>query len=280
MDDDSYRHLIATSAASLLAIALVMAITCSLAMRWRKHSIVDVVWGLGFAVVAIVCFVSSSFVTDADDTRRTVIVAMTVLWGLRLATHISIRNRGSEDDPRYRALFRGGEPRLGKAITTVYLPQGVIMWFVSLPVQVAVLHQRGLGVIGVIGIAVWAIGLTFETVGDLQLTRFRADPANKGQVMDHVRWRYTRHPNYFGDACVWWGIFLVAAEHWPGVLTILSPAVMTYLLVAKTGKALLERSMQESKPGYAEYVDRMSGFVPLPPRRSSADERQSERWSA
>ncbi|MEJ7721658.1 MAG: DUF1295 domain-containing protein [Ilumatobacteraceae bacterium] len=115
---------------------------------------------------------------------------------------------------------------------------------------------------------IWAIGLTFETVGDLQLTRFRADPANKGQVMDHGLWRYTRHPNYFGDACVWWGIFLVAAEHWPGVLTILSPAVMTYLLVAKTGKALLERSMQESKPGYAEYVDRTSGFVPLPPRRS------------
>ncbi len=268
MDDYPYRHLIATSAASLLAIAVVMSVTCALAMRWRKHSIVDVVWGLGFAVVAMVCFASSSFVSDTDDTRRSVNVAMTVLWGLRLATHIGIRNRGSEDDPRYRALFRDGEPRLGKAISMVYLPQGVIMWFVSLPVQVAVLHQRGLGAIGVIGIVIWAIGLTFETVGDLQLTRFRADPANKGQVMDRGLWRYTRHPNYFGDACAWWGIFLVAAEHWPGVLTILSPAVMTYLLVAKTGKALLERSMEKSKPGYAEYVARTSGFVPLPPRRS------------
>ena len=135
MDDYPYRHLIATSAASLLAIGLVMSVTCALAMRWRKHSIVDVVWGLGFAVVAMVCFASSSFVSDTDDTRRSVIVAMTVLWGLRLATHIGIRNRGSEDDPRYRALFRDGEPRLGKAISMVYLPQGVIMWFVSLPVQ-------------------------------------------------------------------------------------------------------------------------------------------------
>lgn len=266
MDDYPYRHLIATSAASLLAIALVMAITCSLAMRWRKHSIVDVVWGLGFAVVAIVCFVSSLAADDADGPRRAAVVAMTIVWGLRLATHIGLRTRGGEEDSRYRALFRGGEPKIAQALAKVYAPQGLIMWFVSLPVQVAVLHPRGLGVIGWIGIAVWAIGFTFETVGDLQLTRFRNDPATKGLVMDRGLWRYTRHPNYFGDACVWWGIFLVAAERWPGVLTILSPVAMTYLLVAKTGKALLEWSMQRSKPGYADYVARTSGFVPLPPR--------------
>jgi len=268
MDDYPYRHLIATCAASLLAIALLMAVTCALAMRWRKHSIVDVVWGLGFAIVAVICLVTSvSSNEDADDVRRLLVVMMTVAWGVRLGSYIGLRNAGQPEDPRYRALFGGKEPGVAEAAAKVYLPQGLAMWFVSLPVQVAVHHEGDIGVIGLLGGAVWAVGLFFEAVGDFQMSRFRADPANKGQVMDRGLWRYTRHPNYFGDSCVWFGIFLVAAERWPGVLTVLSPVVMTYLLVAKTGKSLLERSMHTSKPGYADYVARTSGFVPWPPRQ-------------
>ena len=114
----------------------------------------------------------------------------------------------------------------------------------------------------------WAVGLFFETVGDAQLQAFRDDPASKGKVLDTGLWRYTRHPNYFGDACVWWGIFLVSAQAWPGVLTVLSPLVMTYLLANGSGKPLLEKGMSSRRPGYDEYVRRTSGFVPLPPKKT------------
>ena len=268
MTDYPWSKLLLTSAVSLGVIVVVMGLTCAVAIARRKHSIVDVVWGLGFAIVAVICLVTSvSSNEDADDVRRLLVVMMTVAWGVRLGSYIGWRNAGQPEDPRYRALFGGKEPGVAEAAAKVYLPQGLAMWFVSLPVQVAVHHEGDIGVIGLLGGAVWAVGLFFEAVGDFQMSRFRADPANKGQVMDRGLWRYTRHPNYFGDSCVWFGIFLVAAERWPGVLTVLSPVAMTYLLVAKTGKSLLERSMHTSKPGYADYVARTSGFVPWPPRQ-------------
>ncbi len=141
------------------------------------------------------------------------------------------------------------------------------MWLVSLPVQVTSFAPDSLGWVAWIGVALWGVGLFFETVGDAQLTRFRNDPASKGQVLDTGLWRYTRHPNYFGDACVWWGIFLVAASAWPGVLTVFSPLVMTYLLTMGSGKPLLEKGMGSRRPGYDDYVARTSGFFPLPPKR-------------
>ena len=142
------------------------------------------------------------------------------------------------------------------------------MWFVSLPVQVAAFEPSSPGVLAWVGVLVWAVGLAFEGVGDAQLTRFRNDPATRGQVLDTGLWRYTRHPNYFGDACVWWGLSLVAFDAWPGVLTVLSPLAMTWLLAKGTGKPLLEKDMSSRRPGYAEYVRRTSGFVPLPPRKA------------
>ena len=151
----------------------------------------------------------------------------------------------------------------------VYLPQAAAMWFVSLPVQAAV-HQDGplwsgaSLVVTVLGIVVWAVGLFFEAVGDWQLARFKADPANKGIVNDRGLWRYTRHPNYFGDACVWWGLFLLAAGHWSGLVFVLSPVLMTWTLAKGTGAPLTEKRMSSSRRGYAEYVGRTSGFVPLP----------------
>ncbi len=140
------------------------------------------------------------------------------------------------------------------------------MWFISLPVQVAMYERDPLGVIMVVGAGVWLIGFAFESIGDRQLARFRADPASRGQVMDRGLWRYTRHPNYFGDACLWWGIFVVACAQWQGALTILSPVLMTWTLVAKTGKPLLEHDIARRRPGYADYVARTSGFIPRRPR--------------
>ena len=148
------------------------------------------------------------------------------------------------------------------ALLHIYLPQGVIMWFVSLPVQIAMFVEGGIGWVLWLGVVVWAIGFFFESVGDLQLTRFRNDPSNSGTVLDTGLWRYTRHPNYFGDASVWTGLFLVAASAWPGVLT-LSPVVMTYFLAFATGARLLEAQMITRRCQSAP-----SMFFPRPPRRS------------
>jgi len=142
-----------------------------------------------------------------------------------------------------------------------------MMWVVSLPVQLGqVSDTPDFGVMAIIGVGIWVVGIFFESVGDLQLSRFRADPANEGTVMDRGLWRYTRHPNYFGDACVWWGLGLIAAETGLGAWGLIGSAVMTILLVRVSGAALLERSLRKRKPGYEEYIARTSSFVPRPPR--------------
>lgn len=258
-----------------LAVAVVLGITLLVALRIGKHAVVDVAWGLGFAVIASVSHVVSALLDEGDPGRRLLVAALTVIWGLRLATHIGLRSRGHGEDPRYEALLdKAPGNRTAYAVRKIYLTQGAVMWFVSLPVQVAVFQPEGLGLGGFgvlvwIGVALWGVGLFFETVGDLQLTRFRNDPASKGKVLDTGLWRYTRHPNYFGDACVWWGISLVAFSAWPGILTILSPVFMTFLLAKGTGKPTLEKDMDKRRPGYADYVRRTSGFIPLPPRKPS-----------
>ena len=149
----------------------------------------------------------------------------------------------------------------------IYWAQGRVMWFVSLPVQVAMYQQAPVGAVTWLGVAVWAVGFGFEAVGDAQLRRFRADPANAGRVLDRGLWRYTRHPNYFGDAVVWFGLWLLACSHWLGLLTVAAPIYMTNMLVQHTGKKLLEKHMARSKgAAYADYVRRTSGFIPWPPR--------------
>jgi steroid 5-alpha reductase family enzyme len=148
--------------------------------------------------------------------------------------------------------------------------QGLFVLLVSLPIQVSSQRPAALGAAAIPGILVFAIGLGFEGIGDEQLRRFKADPANKGQVMDRGLWRYTRHPNYFGDVCVWWGLWLVALPAGGTWWTVVGPLTMTYLLVRVSGKAMLERDIGNRRPGYAEYIARTSGFFPLPPRRTSA----------
>jgi steroid 5-alpha reductase family enzyme len=150
----------------------------------------------------------------------------------------------------------------------IYWAQGRVMWFVSLPLQVAMYEHASVGVVTWLGVAVWAVGFGFETIGDLQLRRFKADPSHAGQVLDRGLWRYTRHPNYFGDAVVWFGLWLLACSHWLGGLTVVAPVYMTNVLVRHTGKRLLEKHMARSKgTAYADYVRRTSGFVPWPPRK-------------
>ncbi|WP_033292338.1 DUF1295 domain-containing protein [Amycolatopsis jejuensis] len=253
-----------TAAVTLVAVTLTFAI----ARRRRRYDTIDTFWGLGFALVAVVAF---PFGTGPLPLRL-VTAALTVIWGVRLAVHLHLRNHGKPEDPRYqRMLDRAGPNPGARMFVRVYLLQAVLLWFISLPVQFA-MSGKDFGVTAWLGIAVWLVGFTFETTGDEQLRRFRADPANRGQVLDTGLWRYTRHPNYFGDACVWWGLYLLACSSWPGAATVLSPIVMTALLARGTGKPMLEQSLRQSRPGYADYVERTSGFVPLPPgliRRSA-----------
>jgi steroid 5-alpha reductase family enzyme len=256
---------LATAAlASLVAVAVLVALTAWWSRRAGRVSVVDTVWGLFFVVIGW------SVAAVAGFTARSLLLAvLATLWGVRLAWHIHVRSRGHGEDFRYAAMMRDipEADRFAWALKRVFITQGVIAWFIGLPLTVAASTDRPLGLVAWVGLAVWAVGLTFEAVGDAQLRAFKADPANKGRIMDRGLWAWTRHPNYFGDATVWWGLWLIAAEAWPGVLTILSPIAMTYFLAFRTGAKLLERTMAQ-RPGYPEYMERTSGFFPLPPKRS------------
>ncbi|GAA4554339.1 DUF1295 domain-containing protein [Amycolatopsis samaneae] len=260
-----------TAPAANLAITLAVTIALFLlvfavAARRGRYDLIDSLWGLGFAIVAIVTFMLSA--GHGAISLRLTVTLLTVLWGLRLAAHIHIRNRARPEDARYAAILRraGSHPRR-YMLTRVYLTQAGVLWFVSLPIQCGQYAPGPPGWPFWAGIAVWTLGFVFEAVGDHQLRRFRADPGNRGRVLDSGLWRYTRHPNYFGDACVWWGLYLLACTTWYGAATVLSPIVMTALLAKGTGKPLLERDIGERRPGYADYIHRTSGFLPLPPRR-------------
>jgi steroid 5-alpha reductase family enzyme len=235
-------------------------------LRLRNASIVDVYWGPGFAAIAALAFVGS----HAPGGRGLLLLAMTALWGLRLGAYLGWRNHGKGEDPRYTAMRRRHGERFGRVSGyTVFALQAALMWIVSLPVQVALLRPgaAALGALDALGVALWSTGLFFEAVGDWQLARFKVDPANRGRVMDRGLWRYTRHPNYFGDALAWWGIFAVAASTPAGPWTLPSPILMTFLLMRVSGVPLLERSLVRTRSGYRDYVERTSGFLPRPPKR-------------
>lgn len=254
---------------SAAAVAGFFAAVMALAIRLNKHAIVDVCWGPGFVMVASVSYLASAG-HGGDAARRATVLALTTIWGLRLAAHIAVRNAGRGEDKRYTAILsRRTGSLVGYVARTVYLPQALILFVVSLPVQLAMYESAPIGVLGALGVAVWCVGFVFESVGDAQLARFTGDPDNAGRVMDRGLWAWTRHPNYFGDACVWVGLWLLALGHPAGLLTAVSPIAMTYFLVNVTGKALLEKGMRRSRgAAYDDYIARTSGFLPRPPKRS------------
>ncbi|MDQ1741720.1 MAG: hypothetical protein QOE23_59 [Pseudonocardiales bacterium] len=261
----AFAGTVVLAAAAVLAVLL---ITYLASRRAGRHSVIDTAWGLLFCAVAVVAFSRSA--AHGDGGRRLLLLAMTLLWGLRLAVRIGRRSAGKGEDPRYAALLRNRGTL--QTLALVYGLQGVLVLLVSAPILVGSFERGGLGWLAIVGALVWTIGLLFEAVGDWQLDRYQRDKAagvEVGPVLDGGLWRYTRHPNYFGDACVWLGIFCVSAERWPGVLTVFAPVIMVYLLAFGSGKRLLERSMA-GRPGYRDYMARTSGFVPWPPRHRSA----------
>ncbi len=253
---------LATSAA---AIAAYMAIVWALSLPLRDASIADVFWGPGFAFVAIV---AASLSPPSD--RATLLVVLTSVWGLRLALHIGTRwRKKKEEDRRYQAMRATWGDRFPVvSLFTVFLLQGGLLWIVSLPLQAgaALGADHPLGPFDLAGALLFAVGLAFEAVGDAQLARFLSDPASRGRVMETGLWRYTRHPNYFGDALLWWGLGLIGAG--TGAWWCLAgPALMTFLLVRVSGVSLLEKDISGRRPEYVAYVRRTSPFLPLPPSR-------------
>ncbi|MGY4923345.1 DUF1295 domain-containing protein [Streptomyces sp. 900105755] len=252
--------------AAATALAVMLAIF-ALALNMGVHRVVDTAWGVAFAAVAVVTFGLSG--AHGDPARRLLVTSLTVVWGMRLAVHIARRGSGHGEDPRYEAMLsRAPGNRNLYALRMIYLLQGALVWVVSLPVQAAQYTPRPLSALAWAGTAVWAVGLFFETIGDAQLARFKADPVNQGRIMDQGLWSWTRHPNYFGDFCVWWGLFLLACDGgWQAAaVSLVSPLVMSVLLINGSGKRLLERHMA-GRPGWDAYMARTSAFFPLPPRR-------------
>jgi len=252
-----------TLASGAVVVIVFMGACLAWSIRARKLTVVDTAWGLGFVLVALVSALL------ADGPLRWILCAMTAVWGVRLAGYLHLRNRGQDEDPRYASMAAAdGRSFARVALARVFVPQGLAMWLVSTPIMIGATNDDIVVALLAAGLAVWAVGLFFESVGDAQLMHFKADPANRGRLMDQGLWRYTRHPNYFGDACVWTGIWLVVAGTWAGAVTVISPIAMTIFLTKVTGAALNEKGMRTSKPGYDDYVRRTSGFIPLPPKRS------------
>lgn len=252
--------------ATLAVTAGVFLLLWIVSLRTRNASLVDIWWGPGFALIALLSF---ALAPDGALSRRQLVLVLTTIWGLRLGTHLLVRNTGRDEDFRYAAMRKAWGHGFGmKSLTRVFLLQAVLMWMVSFPVQAAMRSATPatLGLLDKLGILVWAFGLFFETVGDLQLSRFKKDPANADRVMDRGLWRFTRHPNYFGDACVWWGLWLIALSVPGGFWSIVGPITMTVLLTSASGVPMLERTIGERRPGYDEYVRRTSAFLPRPPR--------------
>ena len=249
----------AAAAASVISMTLVWLLSLAL----RNAGIVDVFWGLGFTILVVL----SAWLGSGDAGRSALTLALVAVWGVRLAAHIGWRSRGKPEDFRYQEFRRNaGQAFWWRSYFTVFLLQGGVMWVVALPLLAALgaSHPPVFGVWDVVAVVLWVVGFAFEAGGDLQLARFKANPANRGRVLSSGFWGLTRHPNYFGDALVWWGfgcLGLAVGAWW----ALIGPVVMTFLLWRVSGVAMLERSMVDTKPGYREYVESTPAFLPRIP---------------
>jgi steroid 5-alpha reductase family enzyme len=248
----------------LLLILSFMAVVWGVSLVLKKASIADPFWGLGFVVVAGYYHLS----TANESLRKVIVLLLVTIWGLRLFGYLLWRSYGKPEDYRY-AQFRKeyGEHRYWwVSFFQVFVLQGILLWLISAPLLSAQYYDQQPGWLDAIAIGFWLVGFIFEAGGDYQLVKFKSNPANKGKVLNTGFWRYTRHPNYFGDACVWWGfgLFSVAAgSYWP----VLGSVLITFLLVKVSGVAMLERSLKTTKPEYSEYIRKTNAFLPWIPRK-------------
>ncbi|MCA9181490.1 MAG: DUF1295 domain-containing protein [Planctomycetales bacterium] len=250
-----------TTGSLLLAFTLTWGVSSAL----RNVGIVDVLWGLAFVIVGWITYGWTS--TPAG--RNVALLAIVTIWGLRLSGHLLNRAWGKPEDFRYAAMREKHGSRFPLvSLFSVFLLQAGLAWFISLPIQSTVNTTLNWSLSGGFGVLLATTGILFESLGDWQLARFKSNPENRGKVMCSGLWRYTRHPNYFGDFLVWWGIFVLSFQTSTWWWTVWSPAVMSFFLLQVSGVRLLEQSLQKRLAGYEEYVHTTSAFFPLPPRRS------------
>ena len=251
---------------AFFVIMIMMTILWFVSVIIKNTSIVDIFWGFGFVVISVFYFLN----TDGNSLRKIIILSLTAIWGLRLSSYIAWRNMGKGEDFRYRNFRKHyGEHRYWwVSFFQVFLLQGTLLWLISAPLLGAQYFGRETdpGILDYAGMVIWLIGFTFEAGGDFQLAVFKADPSNKGKVLEKGFWRYTRHPNYFGDAAVWWGyaLFCLAAGSF---IPVAGSILMTALIIKVSGVALLERSLKEQKPQYREYIRKTSAFLPWFPKK-------------
>lgn len=259
--------------AALLVVNAIVTAFCFVALwlislRLRDVSFIDAWWALGLVVIAGVSFMNS----PPCAPHAILLTALCAIWGLRLGLYLLWRWRQNGPDRRYVKIMARSQQQgwsfAAASFLFVFALQAPLQFIVSLPVQVAQLVHEPLGALAYAGASLAVVGIAFESIGDWQLTRFRADAANNGKVLDSGLWRYTRHPNYFGDACVWWGLWLIAADAGLGAWTLPGPVLITYLLTNLSGVPTVENHLKRSRPDYDAYVARTSGFIPLPPKRA------------
>ena len=256
---------------ALLIIAAGALCTWVVSLVRHNVAIVDSLWSLLFLVAAL----TYAWGAEVVRPRGVLILCLVTAWALRLSIYITARNWGQGEDRRYQAIRARNQPRFElKSLVLVFALQALLAWIISLPLLGAILGTASFGVLDAVGAAVWLVGFCFEAGGDWQLTRFKSDPANLGKVMDRGFWRYTRHPNYFGDFCVWWGFYLIAASAgawW----SFVGPCVMSVLLMRVSGVKLLEQDIGDRRPAYAEYKRRTNSFFPGPSKKTTKPPAQS-----
>jgi steroid 5-alpha reductase family enzyme len=252
----------------LLALAVIMSMMTILwliSIRIKNVSIVDLFWGFGFVVSGVFYFLN----TEGFEMRKILLMTLVSIWGLRLSIYLAWRNLGKGEDFRYRKFRKEyGEHRYWWiSFFQTFLLQGILMWLISAPILGAQFYPGNkLGIFDFIGVIIWIIGFVFEAGGDIQLARFKANPENKGKVLNTGFWHYTRHPNYFGDAAAWFGYGLICLSA-GSYIPVLGSVLMAALIIKVSGVALLEKTLNETKPEYREYVEKTSAFIPWFPKK-------------
>ena len=259
----------------LCLTAALAVLTWLVSLTRTDVSLVDRMWPILIAGAGCVYFM----LVSASDIRGVCMIAIAVAWALRLSLFITVRNWGHGEDRRYQEIRARNQPHFGlKSLYLIFVLQAVLAWIVSAPLFAGVTAGMRVGSVALqpfdwldwIGLTLAVFGIVFEAIGDQQMATFKSDSMHKGQVMDRGLWRYTRHPNYFGEACVWWGLWLLAlsAGGLGAAWSVVSPLLMTVLLLKVSGVTLLEKDIAERRPKYREYVERTNAFVPGPPRKS------------
>ena len=256
-------NFIDVSMTGLIAVLTMMTLGWLVSVAQRSVNIVDSLWGLCFVLIALV----TGWRSDGYAGRNFLVMAMTAIWGLRLSGYLTWRNWGQPEDHRYDAWReKSGGSFWWVSLFKVFWLQAVFLWTISLVLQKAQLSPlpARLTLLDAMGVTVWAVGFVFEALGDFQLARFKADPANQGRVMDRGLWALSRHPNYFGEFLIWWGFFLVALATPDGWWTVVSPVIVCLVLLKMTGVPLTEAALKQRRPDYQAYIQRTSAFFPRP----------------